>query len=664
MAILERTGYRLKHPGPYLAIVKNHLDIGFNGALEVALIKGYTDDTDAVLGQYVKVKHLSPFAGNTSQQFNGPTNTFNDTQKSYGMWMVPPDVNSVVMCFFIDGFISDGYWFGCVTDKFTNQMVPGIGSISLPKTSVSTLLSSDQQQFFGDDPGPDPKNPDPQYPYNYLPVAEINKNLVTDANTPPLPPVHVPFATQLANQGLLYDRVRGGTSSSARREAPSAVFGISTPGPFDTNTNYPTGYQHRTDSYGGKGFEKSIPTSRLGGNQFVMDDGDINGDNELIRLRTRTGIQILLHTTKDLVYISNSQGTSWIEMTSQGKLDIFCQDSVSIHSEADFNLRADRNFNIEAGQDVNIKAFNNLNIDVSIDLNTLIAGNAKLTGNGGIFLNSKGSILTTAAAEVGITGSIINFSGPVQGTSADWLVPNPATSAASKTSTAIPINTLPYNQVGAGWGNNAQYKAGTFNTIVKRMPVHEPWSQHEDIDPVAFSSVNTDNTQGMIPITGTSPQPLTVELAPVTPGQWSPAANAATNSISFTQGTGDLVHFLKCQPALQTAVQQAADTYKQSTGLPLVLTSSYRNKAEQQAIYNRWKAAGGGPGVPTAAGLTTPVNPAVGTSAHMQGVAIDTPQAQWLYQHGVLPACGLQWPLGLKDKVHITLVNAPDPKDS
>ena len=31
-------------------------------------------------------------------------------------------------------------------------------------------------------------------------------------------------------QGLVQDNVRGTTSSSARRESPSAVFGISTPG--------------------------------------------------------------------------------------------------------------------------------------------------------------------------------------------------------------------------------------------------------------------------------------------------------------------------------------------------------------------------------------------------------------------------------------------------
>ena len=32
---------------------------------------------------------------------------------------------------------------------------------------------------------------------------------------------------------MKYDNIRGNTSSSARRESPSQVFGISTPGPID-----------------------------------------------------------------------------------------------------------------------------------------------------------------------------------------------------------------------------------------------------------------------------------------------------------------------------------------------------------------------------------------------------------------------------------------------
>ena len=73
-------------------------------------------------------------------------------------------------------------------------------------------------------------------------------------------------------------------------------------------------------------------------------------------MRTRTGHQILLHNTEDLIYIGNSRGTAWIELTSDGKIDIFAEDSISMHTKNDFNLTADRNFTIEAGANLSLKA--------------------------------------------------------------------------------------------------------------------------------------------------------------------------------------------------------------------------------------------------------------------------------------------------------------------
>jgi hypothetical protein len=374
---------------------------------------------------------------------------------------------------------------------------------------------------------------------------------------------------------------------------------------------------------------------------------------------------VLLHNSKDLVYITNSGGTAWIEMTSQGKIDIFAEDSVSIHTEADFNLRADRNFNIEAGQDVNIKAFKNLNMDVSGNLSAVVAKN--------VGIDAKASILATAGAEVGITGStinetasVINLKGNVVATKVDIASPASATAATSVAS-AIPLKTLPYNSSGAGWGNNNQYKSASLSTTMLRVPVHEPWTQHESNDPVAYSSNNTNNTPGVNPIdpnAPTGPQPLTVPLAEPIPGEWSPNANTL-GSIAFTQGLGDQAHFLKATPGLRKAVQQAADTYFKAKGKPLILSSSYRSAQEQQDLYNRWVAAGGGPGNPTAGGITTPVNPNVrgGTSAHMAGIGIDTSQAPELYSMGILEACGLAWPLGLRDKVHVVLKSNPYPKE-
>jgi hypothetical protein len=155
------------------------------------------------------------------------------------------------------------------------------------------------------------------------------------------------------------------------------VFGWSTPGPADRRQGKPTA------SYGENFGRTQVPFSRLGGTTFVMDDGDPMllrktppgegppeygsvekneaGDatlphNELTRWRTRTGHQILMHNTEDLIYIGNAKGSTWIEMTSAGKIDIFANDSVSVHTKNDLNITADRDIIMTAGRNISLKA--------------------------------------------------------------------------------------------------------------------------------------------------------------------------------------------------------------------------------------------------------------------------------------------------------------------
>jgi len=248
-----------------------------------------------------------------------------------------------------------------------------------------------------------------------LPVGEYNKKVETgEARNPTkfIKPASPYWFETLLEQGLSEDWVRGTTTSSARREVPSMVFGISTPGPKDQTG--PRG------TYGAQGGQSNVPVNRLGGSSFVMDDGDATlirrtapdvgppeyanveagdrgGDpkipaNELIRLRTRTGHQILMHNSEDLIYIGNSKGTTWIELTSNGKIDIYAKDSVSVHSENDINFTADRDINLTAGANINMNAAGTANITSTGNTNFL--SNASIlvsTPDGKIELNSTGA---------------------------------------------------------------------------------------------------------------------------------------------------------------------------------------------------------------------------------------------------------------------------------
>lgn len=354
------------NPGPYLAEVIGHLDQTYMGSLRVRLIKVsmFGDSTigppdDNAENETAIVKYASPFYGATTITSTTGQDAYPHTQQSYGFWAVPPDIGSKVLVIFVEGRRDMGYWIGCIQEPYMNFMVPD-GRASTEVTSPAT-----------------PEN----LKGKKLPTGEYNKALETTPLGDPTQytkPYNKDFTEVLEVQGLLDDEIRGTTTSSARREVPSAVFGMNTPGPLDKRLEHPT------QGVGVSGKKAEVPRSRLGGSSIVMDDGDdkfirathaadgpplyINkeageegGDetipqNELIRIRTRTGHQILLHNSEDLIYIANSRGTAWIELTSDGKIDIHADDSISIMTDQDINISATRDINMEAGRNVNIKA--------------------------------------------------------------------------------------------------------------------------------------------------------------------------------------------------------------------------------------------------------------------------------------------------------------------
>ena len=92
MAQETRQRGRLPSPGPFLAEITNHLDPTYMGSLEVSLIKNLQNSVDNQEDTYI-VRYLSPFYGVTSIRYEGNNSSnFNDVQKSYGWWAVPPDV--------------------------------------------------------------------------------------------------------------------------------------------------------------------------------------------------------------------------------------------------------------------------------------------------------------------------------------------------------------------------------------------------------------------------------------------------------------------------------------------------------------------------------------------------------------------------------------------
>lgn len=374
-------GDEIGGPGPYLAKVKNHLDGEYMGRLKVELLKHNTEgNSTETTGQTVTVDYLSPFYGVTPYKGVSENEGGQYSQSSYGFWAVPPDIDTTVMVIFAEGNRGQGYWIGCVQDQYMNFMTPGRASTGYNEEAPGELR----------------------------PVTEYNKrNEDGTGNNPTqfIKPCDADGCAMLERSGLMSDPIRGHTSSSARREVPSMVFGMSTPGPADWRDGSPR------VAYGEEFGQSQVPFNRLGGSTFVMDDGDPSmyrtsppGEgpsayaplsegglpeypaNELVRIRTRTGHQILMHNSEDLVYIQHSNGT-YIEFTSNGKIDVYAKDSVNVHATTDINLKAGRNVNIEAGSAINMKSGTNTNLESGSEMNLKVGADGKITAAGTLWLD-------------------------------------------------------------------------------------------------------------------------------------------------------------------------------------------------------------------------------------------------------------------------------------
>jgi len=336
-------------PGPYIGVVMNNIDPLKMGRLQVN-IPSLSKTNDPVSGNLITCEYLSPFYGakDTKNIVKGATD-YKDSQHSYGFWAVPPDIGTRVLVIFAEGKMEQAFWIGCVQEPLTNQMTPGIAS------SKSTHDALDGT-FEGADAG---FQSDKKSTYGTLnvPAGEVNRtNEKVNPGGGQTPkgidelkrPIH-PLAEILLKQGLSADDIRGNTSSSARRETPSQVFGISTPGRKDTSTP--------RVKVGTKDAETKDHVTRTIGHTFVMDDGAVDGTNQLTRLRTASGHQLLMHDTDGVVYIANGSGNAYIEMQRNGRIDVYSGiGGINLRTEGDFNLHSDSNINMHANGQIRMSS--------------------------------------------------------------------------------------------------------------------------------------------------------------------------------------------------------------------------------------------------------------------------------------------------------------------
>ena len=447
-------------PYPYIGIVKNNLDPTRSGRLQVWIpdLGGNPDESS----NWRTVSYASPFMGTTdiaSKYADKPNidNKFRNVPHTYGMWMVPPDVGVEVIVIFIAGDPLRGYFIACVNSHVSRHMMPGMASSN--KIDITGADADTKKSYQNGITAP---------------VAEYNENDLAARKQPNFidnpKPIHEQQYSILKTQGLDRDTARGTITSSSQRESPSNVFGISTPGrpytgdPADNPDIYLAKVKAGTlteDDY--------RYSTRKGGHTFVMDDGDAVGKDELVRLRTAGGHQIMMNDTNNTLYIAHSDGTSWVELTAEGAISIFTNNGFNLRSQGSINLHSDRDINFNAANKINMKSGSKFQIDCG-SFNMLSSGVVTVGAAGTIGLKGDtavnidtGSISMKASGDISHTGSLIK-----QNSGGAKAVDKPK---------EIQINSLSDVVFDSTVG---LYKStGSLSSIVTAAPSHEPYKRNE-----------------------------------------------------------------------------------------------------------------------------------------------------------------------------------------
>lgn len=455
---------------PIICTVMSTVDPTHQG--RIAVYPSENLDKDAYnSNNWIWVGKLATFAGQTAPL--GPSEVgeygaYTQNPSSYGQWNAPPDKETQVICIFVNGDPNYGFYIGTIPKPETLSMIPAIGA------SDNVTLNGNEAASYGG--------------ATRLPTTNINTNNKDIADSvnylKDAKPVHSYTASIMQQQGVLRDKYRGPIGSSATREASSRVgWGVSTPG----RPVYIGGATDE-DIAGKLGDDPQDfrVVTRRGGHSLVMDDGDIIGRDQLIRLRTALGHQILMSDDGQVLSILHSNGQSYIELGKEGTVDVFSTNSINLRTQGDLNLHADetlnlsaKNVNINSSEDTYLNADKQFKQRVGEDYSLYSLKNLKFKADAAVALAASGQVGIKSDADIFNEATKIHLNDGAASLSPDEVEPievimHPDTLFDDTKGWAAALAKLP--------------------SITSRAPAHMPWmnaNQGADVqvDPTAEGSL-------------------------------------------------------------------------------------------------------------------------------------------------------------------------------
>lgn len=455
--------------GPFIGVVVNNVDPTRQGRLQVVIQEQNDTKKDgrpnlSDKSQWRTVSYAPPFYGGTpkadaKQGSSSDVGQYPDgTTTTYGMWFAPPDIGNRVLCFFVAGDPTRGFYVACIPEEQSNHMVPAIAGAPEKERQAS---NGSQSGYLSDSP--------------LLPVTEINTNNKKIADSTKFydekKPVHSQSAGILFQQGLDKDPVRGPTTSSSQRESPSNCFGISSPGRaiYQGGDKNKGTTEAKTMSKTDPDQSKARVIARRSGHTFVLDDGDQDGKNNMIKIRSSQGHQITMSDDMNCLYIVHGNGQTWIELGQEGTVDVFSTNSVNVRTQGTLNLHADQDINIFAGNKLSIKSMKGTTVQSETTLD--------LACKGQFLQYSDKKIGIKSGSGIDIQSKIIGIGG---GSKVNVVAKQINLNSGGKVNVPSPKGLIEYKcpdtefQSSTGW----QPKENKLTSICSRVPTHEPYPYH------------------------------------------------------------------------------------------------------------------------------------------------------------------------------------------
>ena len=551
--------------GIITGVVKANVHPTSMGVIKIWNATFSTDENDKT--QWRTVRYCTPFYSRVDNA--GVDDTYFGTKVTAGIVTPPPDIGTKVLAFFPEGRNSEGYYFACVPDTYMMQ--------TLPETTISAGVAAGE--------------------FNDSPAGSHHSGKITNWRTQTRPE---DFFTQdtLVKQGLSDDRVRGLNNSGYMRESPAEIIGIATKGRRITTQGQDFTQTYATQIRNPNTADKKIlegllgPTARRKGHSIALDDGDIEGNSNQIRLRTSTGHQLLLNDTEGVIYVGNSDGSCWIELSSEGTMDVFAQDSINFRS-ANINFHADENIKMHAKGFTQIVADRQLHLQGTQETTIVTDGEAGINAKKNLHLFSESELFATSTG-----ASYYNAGGNISVAGAMVLLQGPKTQAkqAKKVSETQKEDTTYFPDLDQFILDEEEM----VTTTVDRVVTHEPFPYHSVMNTTSAytgglggASGQTTSNYGIVPATVT--QPTAVTSPEAVTGSASPAAtttgasgNAGFAAIASAAGISEAqlqsqIGAAQSQLAAATSASGATSLTSGNAGFAQIASAAGISEAQLQS---------------------------------------------------------------------------------